>query len=115
MNISTSIHATREVHDYLLSAVNEGEKMCKNFVNSALSVGHDARKCLVSVHLAKVDFRFVIPTIPPEPLESFMMVFSVPISLQIPLKLPHVCLMENSPFSKADFISAGSSDQTIET
>jgi hypothetical protein len=47
-----------------------------------------------------------------------MMVFS----LQIPLKLPDVCLMENSPFSKADFISAGSSkfhrsicDQTIET
>jgi hypothetical protein len=38
-----------------------------------------------------------------------MMVFSVPISLQIPLKLPDVCLMENSPFSKADFISAGSS------
>jgi hypothetical protein len=31
------------------------------------------------------------------------------LSLQIPLKLPHVCLMENSPFSKADFISAGSS------
>jgi hypothetical protein len=27
-----------------------------------------------------------------------MMDFSVPISLQIPLKLPHVCLMENSPF-----------------
>jgi hypothetical protein len=26
MNISTGIHATREVQDYLLSAVNEGEK-----------------------------------------------------------------------------------------
>ena len=26
MNISTGMHATREVHDYLLSAVNEGEK-----------------------------------------------------------------------------------------
>jgi hypothetical protein len=39
MNISTGIHATREVHDCLLSAVNEGEKMCRNFVNSALSVG----------------------------------------------------------------------------
>jgi hypothetical protein len=38
-----------------------------------------------------------------------MMVFSVPISLQIPLRLPDVCLMENSPFSKADFISAGGS------
>jgi hypothetical protein len=34
-----------------------------------------------------------------------MMVFSVPISLQIPLKLPDVCLMENSPFSKADFMN----------
>jgi hypothetical protein len=52
---------------------------------------------------------FVIPTIPPEPFESFMMVCSVPISLQIPLKMPNVCLIENSPFSKADFISAGSS------
>jgi hypothetical protein len=37
MNISTDIHATREVQDYLLSAVNEGEKMYRNFVNSALS------------------------------------------------------------------------------
>jgi hypothetical protein len=44
-----------------------------------------------------------------EQVKSFIMVFSVPISLQIPLKLPDVCLMENSPFSKADFISAGSS------
>jgi hypothetical protein len=44
------------------------------------------------------DFWFVIPTIPPESFESFMMVFSVPISLQIPLKLPNVCLMDNSPF-----------------
>jgi hypothetical protein len=39
MNISTDMHATREVQDYLLSAVNEGEKKCRNFVNSALSVG----------------------------------------------------------------------------
>jgi hypothetical protein len=39
VNISTGIHATREVQDYLLSAVNEGDKMCRNFVNSALSVG----------------------------------------------------------------------------
>jgi hypothetical protein len=39
MNISTGMHATREVQDYLLSAVNEGEKKCRNFVNSALSVG----------------------------------------------------------------------------
>jgi hypothetical protein len=39
MNISTGIHDTREVQDYLLSAVNEGEKMCRNFVNRALSVG----------------------------------------------------------------------------
>jgi hypothetical protein len=39
MNISTGTHATREVQDYLLFAVNEGEQMCRNFVNSALSVG----------------------------------------------------------------------------
>jgi hypothetical protein len=39
MNISTSMHATREVQDSLLSAVNEGEKKGRNFVNSALSVG----------------------------------------------------------------------------
>jgi hypothetical protein len=39
MNISTGMHATREVQDSLLSAVNEGEKKCRNFVNSALSVG----------------------------------------------------------------------------
>jgi predicted ABC-type ATPase len=39
MNISTGIHATREVQDSLLSAVNEGEKKCRNFVKSALSVG----------------------------------------------------------------------------
>jgi hypothetical protein len=38
MNISTGMHATREVQDSLLSAVNEGEKKCRNFVNSALSV-----------------------------------------------------------------------------
>jgi hypothetical protein len=46
-----------------------------------------------------------------------MMVFSVPISLKIPLELPDVYLMENSPFSIADLISAGSSsiDQKIET
>ena len=39
MNISTGMHATREVQDSLLSAVNEGEKKCRNFVKSALSVG----------------------------------------------------------------------------
>ena len=39
MNISTGMHATREVQDSLLSAVNEGEKKCRNFVNSVLSVG----------------------------------------------------------------------------
>jgi hypothetical protein len=33
------MHATREVQDSLLSAVNEGEKKCRKFVNSALSVG----------------------------------------------------------------------------
>jgi hypothetical protein len=38
-----------------------------------------------------------------------MMVFS----LQIPLKLPDVCLMENSPFSKADFISDEEQVQAI--
>jgi hypothetical protein len=39
MNISTGMHATREVQDSLLSALNEGEKKCRNFVNSALSAG----------------------------------------------------------------------------
>ena len=39
MHISTGMHATREVQDSLLSAVNEGEKKGRNFVNSALSVG----------------------------------------------------------------------------
>ena len=39
MHISTGMHATREVHDSLLSAVNEGEEKCRNFANSALSVG----------------------------------------------------------------------------
>ena len=39
MNISTGMHATREVQDSLLSAVNEGEKKFRNLVNSALSVG----------------------------------------------------------------------------
>jgi hypothetical protein len=39
MNISTGMHATREVQDYLLFAINEGEKKCRNFVKSALSVG----------------------------------------------------------------------------
>jgi hypothetical protein len=39
MNISTGMHATREVQDSLLSAVNEGENKCRNVVNSALSVG----------------------------------------------------------------------------
>jgi hypothetical protein len=39
MNISTGMHATREVHDSLLSAVNEGEKKGRKFANSALSVG----------------------------------------------------------------------------
>jgi hypothetical protein len=37
LNTSTGMHATREVQDSLLSAVNEGEKKCRNFVNSALS------------------------------------------------------------------------------
>jgi hypothetical protein len=34
MNISTGMHATREVQDSLLSAVNEGEKKFRNFVNT---------------------------------------------------------------------------------
>jgi hypothetical protein len=34
-----TMHATREVQDHLLSAVNEGEIKCRNFVNSALTVG----------------------------------------------------------------------------
>jgi hypothetical protein len=54
---------------------------------SFIALLNDVRKCLVSVHLARADFWFVIPMIPPEPFESFMMVLSVPISLQIPLKL----------------------------
>jgi hypothetical protein len=41
-----------------------------------------------------------------------MMVFSVPISLQIPLRLPDVCLMENSPFSKADRAGITSTSNT---
>jgi hypothetical protein len=41
MNISTGMYATREVQDSLLSAVNEGEKKCRKFVNSALSVGQE--------------------------------------------------------------------------
>jgi len=39
MNISTGMHATREVQDSLLSAVNEGEKKCRHFANSGLSLG----------------------------------------------------------------------------
>jgi hypothetical protein len=71
-------------------------KKSRNFVNSALSVGKSVSfYSPISVKiLTRADFWFVIPTKPPEPFESFMMVFSVPISLQIPLKLPHVCLME---------------------
>ena len=42
---------------------------------SFIALINDARKCLVSVHLTRADFWFVIPTIPPEPFESFMMVF----------------------------------------
>ncbi|CAC5359890.1 unnamed protein product [Mytilus coruscus] len=38
INISTGMHATREVQDSLRSAVNEGENMCRKFVNSALSL-----------------------------------------------------------------------------
>ncbi|CAC5420189.1 unnamed protein product [Mytilus coruscus] len=38
INISTGMHATSEVQDSLLSAVNEGENMYRKFVNSALSV-----------------------------------------------------------------------------
>ena len=32
MNISTGMHATREVQDYLLSAVNEGEKSAETLL-----------------------------------------------------------------------------------
>ncbi|CAC5422190.1 unnamed protein product [Mytilus coruscus] len=39
INISTDMHATREVQDFLLSAVNAGENMCRKFVNSAVSIG----------------------------------------------------------------------------
>ena len=38
MNIFTGMHTAREVQDSLLSAVNEGEKKCRKFVNNALSV-----------------------------------------------------------------------------
>jgi ribosomal protein RSM22 (predicted rRNA methylase) len=34
---------------------------------SFIALLNDARKCLVSVHLTRADFEFVIPTIPPEP------------------------------------------------
>ena len=40
---------------------------------SFIALLNDARKCLVSVHLTRADFLFVIPKIPPEPFESFMM------------------------------------------
>ncbi|CAC5389090.1 CCT2 [Mytilus coruscus] len=39
INISTGMHATREVQDSLLSTVNEGENMSRKFVNSGFSVG----------------------------------------------------------------------------
>jgi hypothetical protein len=52
MNISTGMHATREVQDSLLSAVNEGEKKALSFI----ALLNDARKCLVSVHLTRADF-----------------------------------------------------------
>jgi hypothetical protein len=39
MNISTGIHATREVQDYLLSAVNEGAKMCHIASNTIEAAG----------------------------------------------------------------------------
>jgi hypothetical protein len=32
MNISTGMHATREVQDYLLSAVNKGEKSAETLL-----------------------------------------------------------------------------------
>jgi hypothetical protein len=51
MNISTGMHATREVQDSLLSAVNEGDKNL-----SFIALLNDARKCLVSVHLSRADF-----------------------------------------------------------
>ncbi|CAC5400233.1 unnamed protein product [Mytilus coruscus] len=38
INISTGMHATREVQDSLLFAVDEGENMCRKFVKSALSL-----------------------------------------------------------------------------
>jgi hypothetical protein len=44
MNISTGMHATRKVHDSLMSAVNEGEKKCRNFVN----IPHLASKLFAS-------------------------------------------------------------------
>ena len=38
INISTGMHATREVQDSLLSAVDEGENMCRKFVKNVLSL-----------------------------------------------------------------------------
>jgi hypothetical protein len=38
INISTGMHATKEVHHSLLTAVDEGGKMCEQFANSAFSV-----------------------------------------------------------------------------
>ena len=45
---------------------------------SFIALLNDDRKCLVSVHLTRADFWFVIPTIPPESFESFMLVFQYP-------------------------------------
>ena len=38
INISTGMHTKKEVHDSLLTAFDEGDKMCEKFVNSVFFV-----------------------------------------------------------------------------
>ena len=38
IDIFTGMHTKKEVHDFLLTAVDEGGKMCEQFVNSAFFV-----------------------------------------------------------------------------
>ena len=40
VNISTGMHATKDVQDSILSAIDEGERMLKSFVEGSLSEGH---------------------------------------------------------------------------
>lgn len=51
---------------------------------------HLLRTCLVRMHLTRDDLFFVSPAIPLLSFEPLMAVFSVPMSLQIPLKKTEV-------------------------